>query len=283
MDPAFARSPNVLFAAHVRGVRRISPGFVRVGLEGPDLERLVPRGLDQRMKILLPPGAMPGGLDESFLPEAEWRRRWRALPAERRPLLRSYTVGEARPEAGELDIDFFVHARPGPGSAWALRTQPGDVLMLSAPDRRREHGRHGVQWNPGRAHRVLLAGDETAYPAVRGILRSLGREVTASVVVEAGDPADASWMADELPDGQGVVCVRGERDRGGAALVEGVAGWAGHEGESAAAEGGGFYAWCATESAHVAAMRDVLVASGIAADRIHAQGYWNDRDRRPAR
>ena len=279
MDLTFARSPNVLFAAYVRRVTRISPGFVRVGFEGDDLARLVPRGLDQRMKLLLPVGAVPEGLGESFLPETEWRRRWRALPRERRPALRSYTVGEARPDAAELDIDFYVHARPGPGSAWALRAQPGDVLMISAPDRRREDGRHGVQWNPGVARRVLLAGDETAYPAIRGILRALGRDVSASVIVEAHDPEDAAWVRDEVVAGAGVVCPRGERQPGGESLREGVAAWAGREGGRAGDEGDGFYAWCATESARVAQVRDTLVAVGVDAGRVHVQGYWNDRDR----
>lgn len=274
-----AGSPNVLFAATLRGAERIAPGFVRLALHGPELERLVPRGLDQRMKLLISQGCYPAELLEPLLPEAEWRRRWRALDPQTRPALRSYTVGAARPERGELDIDVYVHAEPGPASAWSLAARPGDPLLLSAPDARREWGLHGVQWRPGPAERMLLAGDETAYPAIAGILRSLAPGHRVDVVLEAGDRADVALVEPYLGGASLDVRMRAAGVPGGLPLERGVAAWAAEHGADAAALGERFFAWTATETGRVARIRSLLTAVGIRSDRAHAQGYWNDRPR----
>ncbi|NYD66320.1 siderophore-interacting protein [Agromyces atrinae] len=276
MSRSFSDSPNVLFRAFVATVRRVSTGFVRVTLRGDDLAELVPRGLDQRIKLLLPQGRYPDELRHAFLAESDWRSRWRSVPLSERPAMRSYTIGEARPESRELDIDFYVHARPGPGSAWALRAAVGDELLLSAPDRRLEQGTHGVQWAPGAARHVLIAGDETAFPAIAGIVRSLAGDARTDVAIETGHADDAELVTRWSP--QAVVVERGDR-RGGEALLEHVTEWAATHGSTAAAAGADFYAWCATESARVAEIRDVLARSGIDSDRIHVQGYWHDRER----
>lgn len=278
MTRSFLDSPNALFGATVRTVSRLSPGFTRATLAGPQLAHLVPRGQDQRIKILLAPGAYPPELDRPLLPEAEWRRAWRDLPPDRRPVLRSYTVSSARPDAQELDIDFFHHATEGPACAWARRAQPGDRLLVSAPDARRDTGRHGVQWDPGSAGRVLICGDETAFPAVRGIVRELPTDVAAEVLVEAADPRDAEWLRDDVGD-RLVVVPRASGQRGGDPLVAAVEVWARDNGAAAAAVGDGFYAWCATESQRVARIRSLLGSAGIRPDRVHVQGYWNDRPR----
>ncbi|MFC4333980.1 siderophore-interacting protein [Salininema proteolyticum] len=269
----------MLFRTRVAAVRRVSPGFLRVTLEGSDLARLVPRGLDQRLKILLPDGELPASLDESLLPETEWRRRWRAIPASSRPPMRSYTVSESRPDRGELDLDFFVHAAPGPGSGWASSARVGDRLVLSAPDRHRDTGSHGVQWRPGNATRVLIGGDETAYPAIRGIVNALGPDIDAEVVLEAGDPADAEFLTGELKTGRVELALREKGMRGGEALLDTAAGRLAKIGSVLAGDDGGFYAWFATESSRVSAIRHRATEAGIARDRVHAQGYWNDRPR----
>ncbi|WP_221583362.1 siderophore-interacting protein [Microbacterium sp. G2-8] len=278
MTPSFLDSPNALFGTTVRVVSRLSPAFTRVTLAGPQLAHLVPRGLDQRIKILLSPAAYPAELDRALLPEAEWRREWRDLPRDRRPVLRSYTVSSARPEGQELDIDFFHHATEGPACTWARRAQVGDRLLVSAPDARRDAGRHGVQWDPGSARRVLICGDETAFPAVRGIVRDLPADVAAEVLVEAADPRDAEWLRDDVGDRLAVV-LRAAGQRGGDPLAAAVGAWARDNGATAASAGDGFYAWCATESQRVARIRSLLGSAGIRSDRVHVQEYWNDRPR----
>ncbi|WP_224386201.1 siderophore-interacting protein [Pseudonocardia sp. ICBG1293] len=147
---AFAGSPNVLFAARVLAVGVLSPGFRRIVLGGPALSRFAPHGRDQRIKLLVPPDDGYPAVLEPGLVEHEWRARLRALPAQIRPVMRSYTPAAVRPDRGEVDLDVFGHARPGPASAWAAAARPGDAVLLSGPDARRGNPDHGVQWPPGR-------------------------------------------------------------------------------------------------------------------------------------
>ncbi|OLT02109.1 hypothetical protein BJF90_04950 [Pseudonocardia sp. CNS-004] len=164
-----------LFRTSVRAVARVSPGFVRITVGGPQLRGFAVHGADQRVKIVVPGGADLGGAQP--VAEGEWRARWRALPPTERPALRTYTVACARSD--ELDLDFFVHAEPGPASTWASRAEVGEELLVAGG---------GVQWRPGAARRVLIAGDEAAVPAIRAIVAGLA--VEATVLVAAADPAD---------------------------------------------------------------------------------------------
>ncbi|MDA2804722.1 siderophore-interacting protein [Nocardiopsis suaedae] len=282
--PSFTASPNVLFDTRVCAVRRLSPGFVRLTVTGPHLGRFGPYGLDQRIKILVPDGAVPdvfgaGAGDDGLLGEAEWRARWRSLPAGDRPLLRSYTVAGVRPEKREVDIDFYLHSSPGPASALAAAALGGERVLLSGPDVRRGRPAHGIQWNPGPARRVLIAGDEAAFPAIRNILADLDPSVRADVLVEAADPADVVVAGAKEERHRPTAVLRAPDSGHGGPLVDAVADWAREHAPGAAALGPGFYAWTAAESTRVARMRDLLRGAGIAPDRVHAQGYWNSRGR----
>lgn len=282
--PSFTASPNVLFDTRVCAVRRLSPGFVRVTLAGAQLGRFGCHGLDQRIKILVPDGPVPDVFDpgadgEDLLTEAEWRARWRSLPVGERPLLRSYTVADVRPAERQVDIDFYLHSSPGPASALAASALGGERVLLSGPDVRRGRPDHGIQWRPGPAKRVLIAGDEAAFPAIRNILAALDPSVRADVIVEAADLADVV-VAGVDEERHGVTAVLRTPDSGhGGPLADAVAAWARGHASGAAALGSGFYAWTAAESTRVARIRDLLRGAGIAPDRIHAQGYWNARGR----
>ncbi len=172
----------------------------------------------------------------------------------------------------------FCHARPGPASAWAAAARPGAAVLLSGPDVRRGNPDHGVQWDPGPATEVLITGDETALPAVRGILAALPPHHRARVLVEVGDPADAVGLAGAHPGVTVEVC-----RRPGRSLLEAVTDWVGTHGAAAARLGDRFYTWNATESTRVARVRGLLHEAGVAPDRVHAQGYWHDRPRPAAR
>lgn len=276
----FADSPNRLVATTVVRRERLSPGFVRVGLTGPGVGLLADLGRDLRVKILLPgPDGYPASLGDGSS-EAAWRAAWRGLPAQKRPVMRSYTAPRIVPEQGTLDLDFFLHDPAGPASRWAARARAGDPLLVSAPEAARAPASYGVQWAPGPATRVLVGADETAFPAVAGILASLGRDVRATVLLECGDPADVAPFVGVGPGASpGVevrVLQRGARP-GGVVLLAAVREWAERYGAGAAAAGAGFYAWCATESARVAEVRRCLLGAGLAGTQVHTQGYWIDR------
>ncbi|WFE95565.1 siderophore-interacting protein [Micromonospora sp. WMMD987] len=276
---AFGNSPNILFGTVVTATRRLSPGFVRVTLGDEGLREMAPYHLDQRIKILLPVGGdHPAGL-RAGLPEREWRRVWRAVPAGERPRLRSYTAYRTRPAMGELDLDFYLHQPHGPASGWASTARPGDRLLLSGPHVRAGQPGYGVQWEPGPATRVLIAADETAYPAVRGILSGLGPQVRATVLLEAGLAADAATL-DDVTAGHPVEVRLRAGARGGAVLTAMVGDWLAEHGPAAAASGAHFYAWIATESSKIAQVRMLCAEAQIDPKQVHTQGYWHDRPTR---
>jgi len=281
MPAPFHASANALFDTEVRQVRRLSPGFVRITLTGPRLNLFATHGLDQRIKILVPSapfGAYPTIFGDELLHEPEWRRRWRGLASGDRPALRSYTASAVRPDLREIDLDFYVHARPGPASSWAQAATAGQRLLVSGPSNRLSDNRYGIQWAPGTATRVLLAGDETAFPAIRGIVGALHPSIRATIVLEAGDPVDAAWLTPDLQGHSVTLRRRGEAD-GGSTLLRAVEAWTRGPGAGEAGRGDDFYAWLATESRQVGRLRDLLLGAGIASERVHAQGYWNDRVR----
>ena len=278
MPVPFHSSANALFDTEVREVHRLSPGFLRITLAGAHLNRFAAHGLDQRIKILVPAGPYPAAFADEQLHESEWRRRWRDLPAGDRPALRSYTTSAVRPDQREVDLDFYVHTRPGPASSWAVAARAGQRLLVSGPSSRLSENRHGIQWSPGMATRVLLAGDETAYPAIRGIVSALHPLTRATIILEAGDPADAAWLTRDIRNHTVTVHRRGPADEG-SALLRAVEAWSRAAGAGAAGLGDDFYAWLAAESRHVAQLRDLLFRTGISPERVHAQGYWNDRAR----
>lgn len=278
MPVPFLNSPNVLFATVVHRVERLSPGFVRATLIHDSLADFAPYERDQRIKILLPrdgsyPDTLHGGLAES-----EWRRAWRELPEADRPVMRSYTAHRVRPGEREMDLDVFVHEPAGPASRWAIDAELGTPLLVSGPDVRRGDPMHGIQWDPGPARSVLLAADETAFPAVHGILASLDESVRATVLLEVGDRADTALLEPLLADHTVEVHLRQGRP-GGAALLAGVERWLDRHGAEAAASGDDFAAWLVTESSMIPALRAVANRHLVAPEQVHTQGYWNARPR----
>nr|WP_275940848.1 SIP domain-containing protein [Nocardioides zeae] len=153
-------------------------------------------------------------------------------------------------------------------------------MLVSAPAAGVGDPSYGVQWDPGTATRVVLGADETAFPAVAGILATLDSDTTATLLLEAADPADTlPFVATDDPRLE-VHHVRRAGRPGGVPLLEAGRAWAERYGAGAAAAGPAFYGWFATESVQVAELRRSLLAVGIGADRVHTQGYWIDREGR---
>src|SRR5690606_2228331 len=126
-------------------------------------------GLDQRVKLSLPiaDGTLCdiGQHDQDAIDAGDWYTLWRELPNETRGPLRTYTVRRVDPGARRLWVDFVVHHDAGPAGSWAEQAAVGQQLIVVGPDQRSEGYRLGLDWHPGTARRVVLAGDETAAPA----------------------------------------------------------------------------------------------------------------------
>jgi NADPH-dependent ferric siderophore reductase len=185
------------FAVRVSRLCRLSPSFLRVTLTGPDLDECAPNGFDQRIKLLLPIAGR-GGRDCPTGPD--WYGEWRALPEERRNPIRTYTVRAARPQAREIDVDVVLHGATGPASAWAEQAAVGDELAVVGPNAGYAGPTGGVEWRPpADASSLLVAGDETAVPAVCAIVESLPAGPPARVLLEVPTAADILPMA--IPPG----------------------------------------------------------------------------------
>lgn len=225
------------YSTRVAGISRLGEHFVRFTFAGDELQHFGTGGLDQRIKLMLPraDGTLPElGLFADPAPTMmEWYGRWRALPDEERNPMRTYTVRDVRPEAREIDVDFVLHGTQGPASAWALRAGVGDELVILGPDERSETGGRGrsggIEWDPGTARSVLLAGDETAVPAICAVLETLTEEFSGHVFLEVPSTEDilpvatpASVQLNWLP--------RGNRPHG-EALTEAVQAWGGQHGD----------------------------------------------------
>lgn len=254
---------------------------------------------DQRIKIFFPdasgqPPSLPGG--------SEWYQAYRSVEPARRPPMRTYTIRALRAEQEEVDVEFVLHGENGPASAWATHARIGDRLQLAAPNRQYGDDPGGYEWKPPAGVRhILLIADETALPAVAGILEELAGEAEPPVVEAFLEvPGEADIL--DLPAIPGarlhwLPCHQaGIHSRNGERMIEAarqarlpereVAGGAAQELEDidideeilwelASPESGSFYAWVAGESAAVMAIRRYLVQErGIDKRHLTLMGYW---------
>ncbi|OIV35229.1 hypothetical protein BIV57_22715 [Mangrovactinospora gilvigrisea] len=282
--------PFVFFPVRVAGTRAVGRSTVRItfvtavataesgtgtgarawtgarAAGGCGLDALASGGRDQRVKLFLPhphqaEPVLPLDSGENWYPD------WRAADPAERAVMRSYTIREHRPgpDGGEVDIDFVLHGHEdgsgGPATTWAARAAEGDRAVLLGPV---EEDNGGVDFRPPPdTSAVLLAGDETALPALEGILAALEPGRTARVVVRvpsADDIRDLPTRADAE-----VVWLVGD----GRALVDAV-----REG-AVPSEPEDAYAWVAGEAAAVREVRRHLVRErGMPRRRVTFTGYW---------
>jgi NADPH-dependent ferric siderophore reductase len=291
------------YRAAVTAVRPLSPHFVRVTFTADEFDQFGTAGLDQRVKIVLP---LPGiGISDFGSDGENWYSRWRELPDDRRNPFRTYTVRGIRPEARELDVDFVAHpdvagdpSSAGPASLWLRSASAGDEVVIVGPDARSSQSSIGLDWHPGDATRLLLVGDETAVPAICGILESLSCDRQATAFVEVASPADALDL--DLSEGCSIHWIAREDAAHGARLDAAVREWISRHRElirpvivadpeqlddidvdvdllwdSPVESHGEFYAWIAGEAAVVKALRRFIVTdTGVDRSRVAFMGYW---------
>ncbi len=294
------------FSATVARVARLTPHFTRVTFTGDDFGTFGTDALDQRVKIVFPlaDGTITdfGAEDAETITAGTWYARWRALPDEKRNPFRTYTVRAVRPELAELDVDMVTHGDGGPAARWLAGAAAGDQVVIVGPDAHSLDSGIGIDFHPGSATRLLLAGDETAAPAICAVLESLPADREVHAFIEIPDAADALPI-DSPADARVTWLPRGAAAHG-SLLDPAVRDWvAGNHqayasalcdraqqlddvdvdtellwdsfGEASTSTPGSFYAWLAGESAVIKGLRRLLVSeTGIDRGRVSFMGYW---------
>jgi NADPH-dependent ferric siderophore reductase len=255
--------PYSLFRVEVVRTQRISPSMLRVTFGGPDLALCTSAGHDQRIKLFFP---LPGQTDPIVPEGPDWFGEFRAMPDDVRPPIRTFTISGLRTDQHELDVDFVLHGDLGPASRWAGRAQPGDRIAILAPDARHPEIL-GYEYKPTEGSDwTLLAGDETALPAITQILAAMPADRHALVFLEVA-PAQEMRPLD-CPAGVHVTWLcRGGAPAGGGVLKEAIARTEFPPGRP--------YAWLAGESSAVVELRRHLVKErGLDKKDVYFSGYW---------
>jgi NADPH-dependent ferric siderophore reductase len=214
-------------------VQPVTPRMIRVTLGGEALRGFTSLGADDHVKVFFP---RQGETDVS----------------------RDYTPRRFDAAAQELDIDFVLHAE-GPASDWARQAAVGQKLVVGGP-----RGSHVIasdfDW-------YLLAGDETAIPAIGRRLMELPAGVQAIVRIEVAEAEEAqNFVTSAALDIQWL-------SRGGAAAGDGALLQAALRAVSVPAGDG--YAWLACESHAARILRQILVGErGLNREWVKAAGYW---------
>ncbi|MFJ9407249.1 siderophore-interacting protein [Streptomyces sp. NPDC101393] len=260
----------------VTGVRRITPQMTRMTFAGEGLEDF-PTWPDQQLKLCFPrPGQSAPRLPavEADGDVMRWYQAFLAIPEEERPWMRSYTVRSYDPERHRITIDFVLHGasssaadeETGPATRWASTATVGDTLA--------RYGPAAIYAKPlplDSADWLLLAGDETALPAIGSLVESLPRGSRAVACIEVANAAEEQPLTS--PADLTVHWVHRDDTtaaRGGGALLNAV--------REASFPSGSVFAWLAGEAGAVRELRRHLVEErGIGKRQIDFSGYWRRR------
>ena len=286
-----------VFEVEVARLQRLSPSFVRVTFTGKDLDCFADNGYDQRIKLVLP---LPGSGLAYFPCTEDWYAQWRGLPDERRNPVRTYTVRAVRSASREVDVDLVLHTNPGPAGLWAAEAQVGAVAALIGPEAGYPGDHGGRDFHPHhRSGPLLIAGDETAAPAIASIVESLEPSAQGVALIEVPEAEDAVRLADQTraPAGVRVSWLARDGAAHGSRLIPAVEAAARQVLGTAAASpsdlpdvdvdsdllwevpesglAGAAYAWLAGEAGVIKALRRHLVSErGLDRGSVAFMGYW---------
>lgn len=235
----------------MRAVEPVGPRMVRVTLAGPELDGFTLEHPAASVRLLLP---LPG---EETLVLPRWNGNEFLMADGRRPAIRTFTPRRVDPDALEVDVEIVLHDGGGVASAWARHAEPGRPAAVSGP------GRGYVIESDAPA--FLLAGDETAVPAISQLLEALPRQARVNVRIEVANPdgrvalpghpqASVEWCEPAPGASPGVALGAAVRDTD---LVAGAR------------------VWVAGEAAAVQRIRHHLFDErGLSRSEATVRGYW---------
>jgi NADPH-dependent ferric siderophore reductase len=159
--------------------KELTPQMVRVVLGGSGFDTFTPSEFtDSYVKLVF----AAADVDVTSLPRPLTLDSFAGLPAAKQPVVRTMTVRRADLMAREIAIDVVVHGEHGTAGLWAAGAEPGQPVYLMGP---------GGAYRPNlTADWHLLAGDETALPAISAALEALPANAIGYAFIEIAAAAD---------------------------------------------------------------------------------------------
>jgi NADPH-dependent ferric siderophore reductase len=225
------RPRKARYAATVQHVLRLTPRMIRIVFGGPALAAFSWKGPAAHIKLIF-------GSDS----------------AEQRAPSRTYTPRHFDPATHELTVDFVLHGE-GPASTWAAQAQVGQPMLIAGPGRSYAVDPQ-AQW-------LLIAGDESAIPAVATILEVVPDNIRTQVLLEVEDATDEYMIAPARPN----INLRWLHRRAGLNLADAVAAF--HQ----PAGLGQVYVACEAEVMR-GIRRQLLGERALPREWVTTRGYW---------
>lgn len=263
IHPITTRTLQVLRVADV------TPGMRRVTLGGPELkahtaangfpvDEIHCDGFDDHCKFILRHPDLPADAPTPAPTQNAGVLDW---PHDDLAVNRSYTIRKWRPEAGEcgeMDVDFVKHG-VGPATRWAYAVQPGEDIQIAGPK--------ACALQPEGADWLLIAGDETALPAIGRWLEEMPADTRGQVFIEV-DRDDHIQTIDH-PAGVEITWLPRNGAEAGTttALFDAITGCDWWDGT--------VFAWVAGETLTLVPIRRWLRREkGLAKEQVDVAGYW---------
>jgi NADPH-dependent ferric siderophore reductase len=191
----------------VTSTELVTPVLRRVWFRSDDLSAFAGSDFtDRYVKLVFP---IPG---VTYPQPLDMRTLRGTMPAEDLPVVRTYTALFPDLEAGTVAIDFVVHGDEGVAGPWAAAAQPGDTLLVNGPG-------GGYRPEPD-ADWHLLAGDESAIPAITAALAALPDDAVVRLVLLVDSAGHEPKL--DLPGGAEVSFVHRDDAAGEGALEAAV-------------------------------------------------------------
>lgn len=247
-----ARKQPTLHRAEVRRTERLTPHMVRVVLGGDGLHAFdAQEYTDHYIKLVFPlPGVdYPQPFDMAHIRATLPRDQW--------PRTRTYTVRAWDAAARELTVDFVVHGDTGLAGPWAAAAAPGDEILFLGPG--------GAYAPDAAADWHLLAGDESALPAIAASLARMPEGAEVHAVIEVAGPEEEQQLT--APDGAEITWVHRGSAPVGSELVAAV--------RALEFPAGRVQAFVHGEAGFVKELRRLLrVEREIPREDLSISGYW---------
>lgn len=258
--------PIVLRELEVRAVHDVTPGMRRITLGGEqlggfdngkfDLPAFASDGFDDIVRLYFPiPGENRLVLPVQMERTIDWSQ-------DDRPLGREYTVRRYDAERGEITLDFAQHI-VGVASAWSQRVRVGERIHIAGPP--------GSSLTPSEVDWYLVAGDETALPAIGRFLEELPDVALAQVFIEIAGPEHEQQL-DTSAKAEITWLHRHGATPGSTTLLADAVG-------AAPWWPGLVYAWVAGEAISIKPIRRYLREHlEVPAEFVDVTGYWRRTD-----